>query len=165
MIFWGGYPSRIDLPPGLYTLRLTVDGTVVSSQVRLKKDPRVEATEAELVEQYQFQRKIADRVQQANDAVAEIRKLRTTLLEKKDPSPAESARIAALTEVEEAIYQTKVKSGQDPLNYPIRLNNKLAALFNIVGSGEWKPTRQSYQVYDQLSRQLQVQLDRLAKLR
>ena len=165
MIFWAGFPSRIDLPPGLYTLRLTVDGAVKTEPVRLKRDPRLEATDADLVEQYKFQRKIADRVQEANDAVAEIRKLRATLMEKTDPTPAESARIAALTEVEEAIYQTKVKSGQDPLNYPIRLNNKLAALFNVVGSGEWKPTRQSYQVYEQLSRQLQVQLDRLAKLR
>ena len=57
-----------------------------------------------------------------------------------------------------------MKSGQDPLNYPIRLNNKIAAVLSNVMSGNFKPTRQSYEVFDMLSKQLQVQLDLLKKL-
>jgi len=165
MIFWGAYPGPILLPPGEYSVQLNVDGKVFSQKVRLKKDPRLPATEADLQEQYRFQRKIADRVQQANDAVADIRKRRAALLAKPNLTPEETKMVADLTQVEEAIYQTKVKSGQDPLNYPIRLNNKLGCLFEIVSSGEWKPTRQSYEVYDQLSRQLQDQLDRLKAIK
>ena len=66
-----------------------------------------------------------------------------------------------LTAVEEAVYQTKNRSSQDPLNFPIRLNNKIAALGGVVASADAKPTDQSYTVFDQLSAALQRQLDRL----
>ena len=56
-----------------------------------------------------------------------------------------------LTAVEEALYQTKNRASQDPLNYPIRLNNKLAALGGTVGSADAAPTAQSYAVYDELA--------------
>ena len=61
-----------------------------------------------------------------------------------------------MTAVEEALYQTKNKSSQDPLNYPIRLNNKLSALAGVVGGIDARPTDQSYSVFNTLS----VQLDR-----
>ena len=165
MIFWGAYPAPILLPPGEYTVQLNVDGKVMSQKVHLRPDPRLPATEADLQEQYRLQRKIADRVQEANDAVADIRKRRAALVAKGNLTPDETKTVATLTEIEEAIYQTKVKSGQDPLNYPIRLNNKLGALVEIVSSGEWKPTRQCYEVFDVLSKQLQVQLDRLKAIK
>jgi kynureninase len=66
-----------------------------------------------------------------------------------------------LSAVEEAIYQVKNRSNQDPLNYPIRLNNKIAALAGVVASADARPTDQSVQVFDDLSAALQVQLDRL----
>jgi len=165
MIFWGAYPGPILLQPGQYLVKLTIDGTTFTQKVHLKADPRLPVTEADLQEQYQFQRKIADRVQEANDAVAEIGKRRAALVAKGNLTAEESKTVATLTEIEEAIYQTKVKSGQDPLNYPIRLNNKLGALLENVSSGEWKPTRQSYEVYEVLSKQLQVQLDRLKAIK
>ena len=68
---------------------------------------------------------------------------------------------ARLTAVEEAIYQTKNRSSQDPLNYPIRLNNKLAALTDVVGDADARPTEQARQVFAELSAALQVELDRL----
>jgi hypothetical protein len=66
-----------------------------------------------------------------------------------------------LTSVEEAIYQTKNRSNQDPLNYPIRLNNKIAALAGVVSQGDNKPTDQAQAVFDELSAVLQAQLDRM----
>ena len=66
--------------------------------------------------------------------------------------------------IEEAIYQTKNRSGQDPLNYPIRINNRIAALGGVVASGDYRPTEQSGEVFDQLSGELQVQLDRLQSI-
>jgi len=64
--------------------------------------------------------------------------------------------------VESEIYQVKNQSNQDPLNFPIKLNNKLAALMGVVEGSENRPTEQSYQVYDHLSGLLQAELDRLA---
>ena len=63
--------------------------------------------------------------------------------------------------MEEELYQTKNKSSQDPLNYPIRLNNKLAALGGIVGSADTRPTDQSYQLHEELTSKINAQLKAL----
>ena len=59
------------------------------------------------------------------------------------------------------LYQTKNQSSQDPLNFPIRLNNKLAALGSIVGSADAQPTEQSYTLYEELAAQIDAQLRQL----
>ena len=66
--------------------------------------------------------------------------------------------------VEETIYQTKNRSNQDPLNFPIRLNNKIAALTGVVRNGDFRPTDQSHRVYDELSGLLQAELDKLGAI-
>jgi hypothetical protein len=66
--------------------------------------------------------------------------------------------------VEGEIYQYRNRSSQDPLNYPIRLNNKLAALQGTVESGDYKPTAQSYEVYRELSAKLETQFGRMNTL-
>src|SRR5439155_11010357 len=71
---------------------------------------------------------------------------------------------AQLSEVEGEIYQVKNRSGQDPLNYPIKLNNQIAALMFVAGGAEARPTAQSYEVFRILSEQLDVQLKKLADL-
>ena len=68
---------------------------------------------------------------------------------------------ARLGVIEREIYQTQNPSGEDPLNYPIRLNNRIGAIAGVVGSADAAPTAQSYQVFDLLSGLLQIQLDRL----
>jgi len=84
----------------------------------------------------------------------------------RDSSIAAAARSLGdkLTKVEEALYQTKNASSQDPLNYPIRLNNKLAALTDVVESAAAPPTDQSYAVYKDLSGKIDDELDRLRAL-
>src|ERR1041384_7200855 len=77
------------------------------------------------------------------------------------PSPA---REGQLWEVEGEIYQVKNRSGQDPLNYPIRLNNQIAALMFSAGGAEARPTAQQYEVFRLLSEQLAVQLQKLSQL-
>ena len=67
-----------------------------------------------------------------------------------------------LTAVEEALHQTKAKSSQDVLNFPIRLNNKLASVAGTVGMGDNRPTEQAEQVRRELTRQID---EELAKLR
>jgi kynureninase len=118
--------------------------------------------------------RIRDRVSEANDAVKRIRDIRGQMdgaVKRAEGQPyadeiseeAETIK-AALSEVENEIYQTKNRSRQDPLNFPIRLNNKIAGLTGVVGSTDAKPTQQSYDVFEDLSSQLQVQLDRLNEI-
>ena len=70
-----------------------------------------------------------------------------------------------LTAIEEELMQTKIKSGQDALNFPIKLNNKLASLASSVDSADFTPTNQSYVVYDDLVGKIDVQLARLAEIK
>lgn len=168
MLFWAAGPGPIKAPPGIYTIKLTVDGRTLTTSATWAKDPRTPATDADLVEQFRFSREIAMRITEANQAVVQIRDYRTKL--QAEPSGGQEAdrirddKIKRLTEIEEAIYQTKARSGQDLLNYPIRLNNKLASLLGGVQSGQFAPTAQSREVYKILSDQLQVQLNRLREI-
>ena len=68
------------------------------------------------------------------------------------------------TKIEEALYQTKNRSGQDPLNFPIRLTNKLGHLNALVGMGDFPPTEQDIAVKDELTAKIKVQLDAFNKL-
>src|SRR5256885_15443704 len=117
--------------------------------------------------------KISCRVSAGNDAVRRIREVRDQLdgagtrtrglpgdAGKRIAQQADSIK-GRLAAVEEAIYQVKNRSSQDPLNYPIRLNNKIAALAGVVSSADAAPTAQSEQGFNELAAALPVQLDRV----
>jgi photosystem II stability/assembly factor-like uncharacterized protein len=178
MIFWAGGTQGPTAAPGTYQLRLTAGEWSATQSVTLLKDPRSSATQADLDEQFAFLIRIRDRVTEANDAVTKIRGLRRdvdgalqrlgTAGDEVPKAAADSVRALAktitdeLTVAEEAIYQTKNRSSQDPLNFPIRLNNKIAALAGVVGRADAKPTDQARAVFDELSAALQLELDRVA---
>ena len=118
--------------------------------------------------------KINGKISATHDAILEIRDVRKQLEDisarLKDPSQKDlvdqaKAINTKLTAVEEVLIQTKIKAGQDALNYPIRLNNKLAALSSTVDSYDGAPTAQSYAVYDDLSSKVDAQLAALAKIK
>ncbi|MEI7577922.1 MAG: glycosyl hydrolase [Armatimonadota bacterium] len=154
MILWSGFPQPIQAPPGRYTLETTIDGEKFTHQFKWQRDPTAVGSDKDLVAQFEFLQRVSARLTEANRAVKTCRELR-----EKNPS-AEITK--ELTSIEEAIYQTKNKSGQDPLNYPIRLNDKLAGVFSNAMNGSTKPTDQAREVFRLLSAELQVQLNRLA---
>ena len=113
-----------------------------------------------------------DKVTEANNAVLNIRGIREQTTERMAKvSPRRKAEIQKLADnllqplsgVEEAVYQVKNRSNQDPLNYPIRLNNKIAALMGVIESADHRPTDQTYQVFDELTKELDAQLQKLAQ--
>jgi hypothetical protein len=69
---------------------------------------------------------------------------------------------ANLSAVEEAVYQVRNQSGQDPLNFPIKTNNRLAALLTVVNRGDGKPVGNAIPIFDDLIRELRAQTDRFA---
>ena len=159
MILWAGFPSPISAPPGEYKLTMIADGQKLSTTFRWLKDPRTPATDADLQEKFRFQMQIVAKLNQAHDALKRIRKARD-----EKGAAVDAEWLKGVTEVEEAIYQTKNKSGQDPLNYPIRLNDKLSGVLSNVSSGDFRPTKQSYEVFNMLAKQLDDQLAKLNKL-
>jgi hypothetical protein len=166
MIFWGGGVRGPLVVPGKYTIELVANGKTETQAFTIKKDPRSPTTPEDFNKQLEFELQILDRLSAANQAVIDIRKARQKLDSyATDGSPdvaAAAKRISAsLTSVEEAIYQTKLRANEDALNFPIRLNNKLAALLSTVSDTDVSPTAQSYQVFTELNAQLRTQLDKL----
>jgi hypothetical protein len=169
MIMWAAGNRGPVVVPGTYTVRLTADGTTRTAPLRVGLDSRLEGqvTQADLQARFDLARRVVERVNDANQAVVMVRDVRTQVddrLEKTDEARIEElgARVRSrMADVEGRIYQVRNQSSQDPLNYPIMLNNKLAALLGIIERGEFRPTDQSHQVFDMLSGQLQTELDAL----
>ena len=171
LIMWAGSTSGPRAAPGAYQVKLTVDGKTMTQSFEVKKDPRLETTQADFAKQLDLLLKIRDKFSETSDAILQIRDARKQIDDitnrlKDQPSGkaiAEAAKSlkAKLTAVEEELYQTKNQSSQDPLNYPIRLNNKLAALTGVVGSADSAPTDQTYTVYEELVGKIDAQLKKL----
>ena len=172
MILWSARAtSGPKAPPGEYRVSVTAAGVTESTDLTLIADPRLEGvTTADLQEQFDLASRIRDRTSQANEAVIQIRDVRLQLQDRLEGSSdqgvmADGGRlIEEMTEVEEALYQTKNRSNQDPLNFPIRLNNRLASLRRSVENGDAKPTDGAYAVFEELSGELDQHLGRLGGL-
>ncbi len=167
MILWGAGAQPLKAPPGIYTVKLTVNGKTVEQTFKWAKDPRSPATDADLVEQFKLSRAIADKADAANEGVYKIRRIRDQITELGDAKGMKAdldALLKSLEVVENELYQTKMRSGQDPLNYPIKLNNRMGALLGVVANSEFGPTRQSWQVYRRVGSQIDAELDKLAAI-
>jgi photosystem II stability/assembly factor-like uncharacterized protein len=165
---WGGSTDGPEALPGKYQARLTVLGKSYTAPLEILPDPRLKVTQEDLTKQFDLLLKIRDKVTETDDAIIQIRDLREQIKAvdkrmKNDPhakalADAGKALDKKMTEVEEALIQTKAKSGQDVLNFPVRLNNHLVALGGVVESADTAPTAQSYEVFDMLSKQADEQL-------
>lgn len=150
--------------PGTYQVKLNLAGKSYPAPLELKLDPRVPASQADLQKQFDLMMQIRTRVTQAHDTVNQIRDLRSQIkeLQKRLAKNPDAEKIVAackdldkqMTPIEEAIIQVKSKAPQDPLNYPIMLSNKIASLAFVVESADTAPTQQSYQLFQELSGQL-----------
>ena len=155
-------------PPGTYTVRLSVDGHTQQRTVVVRKDPRLsDVSEADLQAQFDLASQVRDRTSAANEAVVRIRGLKKQIGEKAGAlKDVETRRLAetlskSLSAIEEAIYQVKNQSPKDPLNFPIRLNNRIAALQRVIEEADARPTQQSYLVFKELSSELDGHLAKL----
>lgn len=172
MILWAGNTRGPRLLPGRYQVKLTVDGKTLTQNFEVKADPRLNTTPADYAKQLELGVKIRDKLTETHNAIIQIRDVRKQvedLLKRvgsqaKPINDAGTALNKKLTAIEETLYQTKNQSNQDPLNYPIRLNNKLASLGGVVGSAEAAPTAQSYAVYDELVTAIDAELAKLAQV-
>jgi hypothetical protein len=170
MILWAGNTRGPIAPAGTYSVRLTA-GTAAPQTVpfTLINDPRTTATSADLVAQFEFLIKVRDKTSEANNAVRTIRNVRAQIEERVAGGSRRLRRdadriLAAMAAVEGEIYQVKNQSSQDPLNFPVKINNKIAGLAGVAASGPYRPTDQSVAVYEEVSQMLRVQTDRLEKI-
>jgi photosystem II stability/assembly factor-like uncharacterized protein len=175
LIMWGGGLDGPRVVPGDYRARMYVGADSMTAEFSLQQDPRSTATDNDLRAQFDFLKTIRDELTDIHRTIKEIRTARgqiDAVLERAEGTEAhdvlkEGAEplLERIKAVEEALFQTRVRSRQDPLNFPIRLNDKLAGVASTVGVGEWPPTDQARAVYDELHAQIQEQLDAWAGMR
>ncbi len=175
LILWGGSLAGARVAPGNYQVRLSVDGKAVSTEnFAVKADPRLTTTPEDFQKQFDLMSKITAKLTETHDAILEIRDVRKQFEdlsarlktpEQKDLRDRAAEISKNLTAIEEELNQTKIKSGQDALNFPIKLNNKLAALASAVDSSDSAPTQQSYDVYNDLSAKIDAQMAKLSAIK
>ncbi|HVA62698.1 MAG TPA: hypothetical protein VNF74_03150 [Terriglobales bacterium] len=162
MVLWGANITNGPLAvPGTYTARLTVDGATQSVPFRVVANPHSPATQADLQAQFDLDQKVVAAESRANQAVIDARALRSQVearLAKSEDGGLKSAGqslVAQLTGIEETIYQPKSHASEDPLNFPIKLNNRIGHLMGVIeGSYDARPTDQTYSIFEQLSGEL-----------
>jgi hypothetical protein len=168
MILWsGGLGGPRKMPPGDYSVKFTLGDKVQQQTLRILKDPRSPSTVAELQAKYDLVVTARDTITKAHETIIEIRALRTQLdavvgrsegdAKKELEAKAKEVK-AALTAIEEELYQTKSKSSQDPLNYPIKLTDKLAGVMSAVNGAEFGPTAGQQGVADTLVAAIRAEL-------
>lgn len=168
LIFWAAGPRGPVVVPGSYRVRLTVDGATQTRDFDIRMNPRAAVsgvTLADLQARYDFALRIRDRVTEANNAVIGIRAIKGQVDDRLSQRDHEELHALGgtvkerLSGVESEIYQVKNRSNQDPLNYPIRINNRIAALLGHVEGSEARPTDQSYRVFEVVSGELDEELE------
>ncbi len=168
MIIWSARPQRGPLAPiGKYQVRLKHRDQTLSTDFEIEMNPNLQGITAEhLQEQFDLAIAIRDKTTEANEAVIQIRKIRsqTTAYQDTEDSGLQNAlssMLAKLKAIEEDLYQVQNQSPQDPLNFPIKLNNRLASLRRSIENGQARPTDAAYVVFDELKKELTGHLTKL----
>jgi hypothetical protein len=167
-ILWGGSNSGPVAVPGNYQVRITVQGKSYTEPLEVKEDPRIKVEQADLQKQFDLLLQIRDQVSKVDEAINQMNSVKKQIedLDKRLPKDehGKAVRDAAksltgkLDPLEDMLIQSKAKSGQDVLNYPIRLNNELVALAGSVSGADAAPTEQSYQVFNMLKQRSDEQV-------
>src|ERR1019366_1960920 len=131
MVLWSGNTQGPTAVPGNYQVRLTADGQSFTEKLVIDKDPRLDSvTVADLAEQFTLALQVRDALSQADEIVILIRELKKQMDDRLKSSTDAALKTSLdsfrdkLSVIEEEVYQVRNRSGQDPLNFPIKLNNK-----------------------------------------
>lgn len=172
IIIWGAQMTRGPKTPiGKYQVRLRADGKSFIQPFEIKMNPNLKGvTEADIKSTFEMASRIRDKETEANEAVILIRDMKSKLEGALKTNSDDNLKLKSesfiknITAIEEELYQTKNRSSQDPLNFPIKLNNRIAALRRSLETGEGKPTAGTGKVFDELSKELnilQIKLDQV----
>lgn len=169
-ILWSGNTNGPTAIPGTYTVKMYIGDKVVGERkFTIIKDPRLtDITQADFEAQFQLVQTVKAKLDATHKTINRIREVRAEINElmaeaKDDQALQEKVKtmLKAMSEIENELVQTKAESGQDVLNFQIKLNNKLASLANTIETGHGRPTKQQYEVYEDLAARVDAQFKRL----
>jgi photosystem II stability/assembly factor-like uncharacterized protein len=171
MILWWASLSGPMALPGTYKVELAVNDLKQSQTFTIMNNPVSEVTESEMKAQFDFINDINTKMTEIHKALKNVKKVRAQVgvlkkaIKDKEKHKAlldlASKLVKDMTTIEETLYQTKSKSGQDPLNYPIRLNNKLAHLNSLTRVGNYAPTQQAIDFKSEITKEIDIELAKL----
>jgi photosystem II stability/assembly factor-like uncharacterized protein len=174
MIFWSASFSGAKAVPGEYSVELVLNGEVQTQDFTILKDPRAEASVVQMKQQFDFVNAVNKTVDEAHKAIKNIREINKKLSdfennygelnETKDLLVEVKSLKDEFSEIEKALYQTQNKSNQDPLNFPIRLTNKLGHLNRLVTINDFPPTAQDEAVRTELTEKVEMHVKHYNKL-
>jgi hypothetical protein len=174
MILWWASLNGPMALPGNYKVTLTMGETSKSQNFTILKNPISETTLADATAQFDFINDINTKVTEIHKALKNVKKVRaqvtalqTSIKNKEKHSELldyAASLLKEMTIIEETLYQTKSKSGQDPLNFPIRLNNKLAHLNSLTRIGSYAPTQQAIDFKNEINKEIDKELSKLYDL-
>lgn len=172
LIMWAASTRGPLAVPGNYSVTLSNGKIEETQEFVILGDPRSPATQDDYQQQFDFLQEVVEQLTATHQAIIDIRNLREQIKEIMSKYPdlenlnieGESI-IKEITQIEQKLYQTKNQSNQDPLNYPIQLNNKLAHLNSVVASGNFKPTQQAVSVKEEITGKIKVELKKFNEIK
>ncbi len=160
--------------PGNYIAQLTVNGKTMEQPFTILKDPRLPNTIEDYKNQFDFLMKVRDKVSEGHQAIIDIRKTKKDInyLLEKIKGEADYVQIKTMADelfkelevIENNIHMTKNEAYQDPLNFGIRINNRLAFLMADQQRGDYPPTDQAEMVRKEVTKEMDKELQDLKKL-
>ncbi len=174
MILWWANLEGAKAVPGSYKVHLNTGDQTLTQAFNIIPDPRAEVSVADMQAQYDFISDVNGTVDRAHQSIKKIRNVNTQLdafIKQYEGNEATADLVAraekmkeSFGEIEKALYQTQNRSGQDPLNFPIRLTNKLAHLNSLVSLDDFPPTVQDIAVKTELTTEINTQLNAFDKM-
>jgi photosystem II stability/assembly factor-like uncharacterized protein len=170
LIIWNSTKMTPLAVPGNYTIKIKAGIDSAESPFTIIADPNYKVSQAEYQEQFSLLIKARDKFSETMKALKNISDLRKQMTDysarigkdfPKDIKTQMDTISKKLTVVEEALHQTKAKSGQDVLNYPIQLDDKLGGVYSIAASGYGAPSKQVKEAYETVAAQIDAQLNKL----
>jgi hypothetical protein len=168
MILWWASLEAPKAVPGEYEVELEVNGSTIRKTLKLLPDPRAEVSVSQMQEQFDFISDINSTIDQAHRTIRQIRTIRAKLKSFKDNYGDQKNQDSLLARAEEigerlesiekTLYQTRNRSSQDPLNFPIKLTNKLAHINSLVSIDDFPPTEQDKAVRAELTAAIEKEL-------
>ena len=171
MVLYSSPNTGPKVVPGKYDVVLTYNDIEIKKEFEVIKDPRVNNTQEDYESQLNFLLKVRDEVSNANQTIIDIRKIKNDLEYIKNKVSGKRQIIDLINEfkgklevVENNIHMTKNQSRQDPLNFGIRINNRLAFLLADSQRGDYPPTNQAIQFFNQVKGELNYEISSFKKI-
>ncbi len=170
LILWNGAPGAVTTSPGNYIAVVRVDKDSVEVPFTILPDPNYVCSQEDYEKQQAFLLQVQVKFNDVMKGIKDIRlakqQMNDFVVKQDTACPADIKKMAdslslALTSIEEKLHQTKAKSGQDVLNYPIRLDDKISGVFGNASSGNMAPSKQSIAVYNELAAQADIEIQKI----